>query len=198
MRRTSVRVTADPATNTPKDFTMQTIVSATQKGGSGRSTLAIGLALAAIQAGHQVRLVETNSQGTLRTGGAAASIPSPWSSRFTAAANSSNGCSPLPERRNLGDRRYRRRRQRRNKGGHSLGRLVPDPARPTIADIEATAATLHVVRACDTHSPSSSTRRRSAVSASTTLRHRFATKGRSNTDVLAQPFIVMRNHHQDA
>ena len=44
---------------------MQTIVLATQKGGSGKTTLAIGLALAAIQAGHTVRLIETNSQGTL-------------------------------------------------------------------------------------------------------------------------------------
>jgi chromosome partitioning protein len=44
---------------------MHTIVLATQKGGSGKSTLAIGLALAAIQAGHSVRLIETDSQGTL-------------------------------------------------------------------------------------------------------------------------------------
>ena len=44
---------------------MKTIVLATQKGGSGKTTLAIGLALAAIQAGHTVRLIETDSQGTL-------------------------------------------------------------------------------------------------------------------------------------
>ena len=44
---------------------MYTIVLATQKGGSGKTTLAIGLALAAIQAGHTVRLIEANSQGTL-------------------------------------------------------------------------------------------------------------------------------------
>ena len=44
---------------------MQTIVLATQKGGSGKSTLAIGLARAAIQVGHTVRLIETDTQGTL-------------------------------------------------------------------------------------------------------------------------------------
>ena len=44
---------------------MQTIVLATQKGGSGKTTLAIGLALAAMQAGHNVRLIETGPQGTL-------------------------------------------------------------------------------------------------------------------------------------
>ena len=44
---------------------MQTIVLATQKGGSGKSTIAIGLTLAAQEAGHNVRLIETDQQGTL-------------------------------------------------------------------------------------------------------------------------------------
>src|SRR5262245_39683242 len=42
-----------------------TIVLATQKGGSGKTTLAIGLALAALQAGQNVRMIDTDSQGTL-------------------------------------------------------------------------------------------------------------------------------------
>src|SRR5262245_21405175 len=42
-----------------------TFVMATQKGGSGKSTLSIGLAVAAKQAGHIVRLIETDKQGTL-------------------------------------------------------------------------------------------------------------------------------------
>ena len=45
---------------------MYSIVLATQKGGSGKSTVAIGLALAAIQAGHTVRLIETDPQGGYR------------------------------------------------------------------------------------------------------------------------------------
>ena len=44
---------------------MHTIVLATQKGGSGKSTLTIGLALAAKNAGHTVRLIDTDPQGTL-------------------------------------------------------------------------------------------------------------------------------------
>jgi chromosome partitioning protein len=44
---------------------MQTIVLTTQKGGSGKSTLSISLALAAIRAGHNVRLIETDPQGTV-------------------------------------------------------------------------------------------------------------------------------------
>src|ERR1700687_3649378 len=62
---TQYGVTADPSKIDPKEFTMLTLVLATQKGGSGKSTLAIGLALAAIQAGRSVRLIETDSQGTL-------------------------------------------------------------------------------------------------------------------------------------
>jgi len=44
---------------------MQTIVLTTQKGGSGKSTLAISLTLAAFRAGHNVRLIETDPQGTV-------------------------------------------------------------------------------------------------------------------------------------
>ena len=44
---------------------MDVIVLATRKGGSGKSTLAIGLALAAQRTGQLVRLIETDSQGTL-------------------------------------------------------------------------------------------------------------------------------------
>ena len=62
---------------------MHTIVLATQKGGSGKSTLAIGLALAAIHAGHNVRLIETDSQGTLSNWQAGDPMPSRWSSRST-------------------------------------------------------------------------------------------------------------------
>ncbi len=72
---------------------MHTIVLATQKGGSGKSTLAIGLALAAIQAGHTVRLIETDPQGTLSNWQSRRPYAEPWSSRFTAPATSSNGCS---------------------------------------------------------------------------------------------------------
>src|ERR1700752_135225 len=44
---------------------VHTIVLATQKGVSGKTTLAIGLALAALQAGENVRMIDTDNQGTL-------------------------------------------------------------------------------------------------------------------------------------
>lgn len=73
---------------------MHTIVLATQKGGSGKTTLAVGLALAAIGAGHTVRLIETDPRGLSRTGKAAASMPSPSSSPSTPPAKSNSGCNP--------------------------------------------------------------------------------------------------------
>ena len=127
---------------------MQTIVLATQKGGSGKSTLAIGLALAAIQAGHTVRLIETDSQGTL----------SNWQSRRPYA-------EPIVEPVYVaGDVEQRLQSLERDgvtltiidtAGGVSAATTSAIrhadfcliPARPSVADIEATASTLSVVRA---------------------------------------------------
>ena len=127
---------------------MQTIVLATQKGGSGKSTLAIGLALAAIEAGHTVRLIETDSQGTL----------SNWQRRRPYAA-------PIVEPV-YAARDVEQRLQSLDRDGVTLAivdtaggvsaatnsairyaDLCLIPTRPSIADIEATAATLGVVRA---------------------------------------------------
>ena len=44
---------------------MHTVVLVTQKGGSGKSTIAIGLAVAAMEGGHRVGLVEADPQGTV-------------------------------------------------------------------------------------------------------------------------------------
>src|ERR1700738_774726 len=127
---------------------MHTIVLATQKGGSGKSTLAIGLALAAIQAGHTVRLIETDSQGTL----------SNWQSRRPYA-------EPIVEPiYAAGD--FEQRLQSLDREGITLAiidtaggvsavtnaairyaDLCLIPARPSIADIEATVSTLGMVRA---------------------------------------------------
>jgi chromosome partitioning protein len=175
---------------------MHTIVLATQKGGSGKSTLAIGLALAAKQAGHNVRLLETDQQGTL----------SNWQSRRGLA-------EPLVETvHNAGDIEYRLQSLARGgvtitiidtAGGVSAattaairhGDLCLIPARPSVADIEATSATLAIARAWKkpfafvlNQTP---IRGRRIDNAASTLALDLA-------EVLAQPFIVMRNDHQDA
>jgi chromosome partitioning protein len=179
---------------------MYTIVLATQKGGSGKSTLAIGLALAAIEAGHTVRLIETDPQGTL----------SNWQNRRVYA-------EPMVEPvYNAGELEQRLQ----SPGESEVALTIVDtasgisaattaairhadlcliPARPSIADIEATASTVSIVRAWKkpfafilNQTP---IRGQRVTSAATSLADDVA---RDLADVLAQPFIVMRNDHQDA
>jgi chromosome partitioning protein len=179
---------------------MQTIVLATQKGGSGKTTLAIGLALAAIQAGHTVRLIETDSQGTL----------SNWQSRRPYA-------EPIVEPiYAAGD--FEQRLQWLDRSGVTLAiidtaggvsaattaavryaDLCLIPARPSIADIEATASTLGMVRAWKrpfafilNQTP---IRGQRLSNAATALGEEAAL---DISGVVATPFIVMRNDHQDA
>jgi len=179
---------------------MQTIVLATQKGGSGKTTLAIGLALAAIQAGHTVRLIETDSQGTL----------SNWQSRRPYA-------EPIVEPVYVaGD--VEQRLQTLESDGVTLAivdtaggisaattsairhaDLCLIPARPSIADIEASASTLGIVRAWNkpfafilNQTP---IRGQRLIHAASSLGDEAAL---DIADVVAKPFIVMRNDHQDA
>ena len=179
---------------------MKTIVLATQKGGSGKSTLAIGLALAAIQAGHTVRLIETDSQGTL----------SNWQSRRPYA-------EPIVEPvYAAGD--VEQRLQSLDRDGVTLtiidtaggvnaattsairhADLCLIPARPSIADIEATASTLSVVRAWN--KPFAFILNQTPIRGQR-LSNAAATLGEEAaldiSGVVALPFIVMRNDHQDA
>ncbi len=179
---------------------MQTIVLATQKGGSSKSTLAIGLALAAIQAGHTVRLIETDPQGTL----------SSWHSRRIHA-------EPVVEPIYNGDELDQRMQSLERSGvtltivdtaggvttatttAIRLADLCLIPARPSVADIEATAATLHTIRAC--YKPFAFVFNQTPIRGQRV--NSVATSVCDDTalelaDVLAQPFIVMRNDHQDA
>lgn len=179
---------------------MHTIVLATQKGGSGKSTLAIGLALAAIQAGHTVRLIETDSQGTL----------SNWQGRRPYA-------EPLVEPvYSAGDIEAKLLSLDNSgvtltiidtAGGLSAATtaairyadLCLIPARPSVADIEATASTLNLARAWNTpfafvlnQTPIRGQRvSNAAIVLGDELSHDLS-------DVVAQPYVVMRNDHQDA
>jgi chromosome partitioning protein len=179
---------------------MHTIVLATQKGGSGKSTLAIGLAIAAKQAGHNVRLIETDPQGTL----------SNWQSRRGTA-------EPMVEAiYNVG--RIETRLGQLARGGVTLAiidtasgvsaitaaaircaDLCLIPARPTITDIESSAATVKAVRAWQkpfafvlNQTP---VRGRRIDSAAHAL---GADDAREMGELIARPFISMRNDHQDA
>ena len=179
---------------------MHTIVLATQKGGSGKSTLAIGLALAAIQAGHTVRLIETDPQGTL----------SNWQSRRPYA-------EPLVEPvYSAGDIEPRLLSLDRSgvtltiidtAGGLNAATtaairhadLCLIPARPSVADIEATASTLSLARVWNTPFAfvlNQTPIRGQRVSNAAIVLGEEATHDLS--EVVALPYIVMRNDHQDA
>ena len=179
---------------------MLTIVLATQKGGSGKSTLAIGLALAAQQAGHIVRLIETDPQATLMNWQTRRGLAEPLVEGVYDAA----AIEPRLEALDAGgvtlaiiD----------TAGGISASTtaairhadLCMIPVRPSVADIEATASTLALARAWKkpfafilNQTPMRGTR---IGNAATTLGEQAALE---LADVLAQPFIVMRNDHQDA
>jgi chromosome partitioning protein len=179
---------------------MRTIVLATQKGGSGKSTLTIGLALAAQQAGHNVRLIDTDPQATL----------SNWQCRRGLA-------EPLVEPVYIADD-LDKRLLAFERGGVTLtivdtasgmsrataaairyADLCLVPARPCIADIEATKPTLHVIRGYN--KPFAFILNQTPIRGQRSNVASHALGGEISADiadVLAHPFIVMRNDHQDA
>jgi len=179
---------------------MHTIVLATQKGGSGKTTLAIGLALAAMQDGQTVRLIETDAQGTLSNWKQRRAQPEPRVEPVTSA-------DEIEQRLEIFERNGVSLTIIDTAGGVSAvttsavrhADLVLIPARPSPADIEATAPTLGLARAW--RKPfafilnQTPIRGRRVGNAATTLGDEAA---RDLCDVLAQPFVVMRNDHQDA
>lgn len=179
---------------------MQTIVLATQKGGSGKSTLAIGLALAAMEAGHTVCLIETDPQGTLSNWQDRRTDPEPMvepvykaleleprlqalqcSGVTVAIIDTAGGVNAATT------------------AAIRYGDFCLIPARPSIADIEATAPTLELARIW--RKPFAFVLNQTPIrghrigQAKTSLADEAAL---DLADVLAQPFIVMRNDHQDA
>ena len=179
---------------------MQTIVLATQKGGSGKTTLAIGLARAAIETGHSVRLIETDPQGTLLN----------WHGRRPYA-------EPPVEPVYIAADLERRLQQIAGEGatlaiidtagGISAATtaairhadLCLIPARPSVPDIEATASTLATVRAWN--KPFAFVLNQTAIRGQRVANAAGALSSEAAhelADVLAQPFVAMRNDHQDA
>jgi chromosome partitioning protein len=180
---------------------MYTIVLATQKGGSGKSTLAIGLAVAAQQAGHNVRVIEADRQGTL----------SNWQTRRRLA-------EPLVEAV-YDAKMIEQRLEAFARGGVTVTiidtasginaattaairhcDLCLVPARPSVADIEATAPTLSVIRAW--RKPFAFVLNQTPIRGSQRINDATSSLDESAprdiAEVLALPYINMRNDHQDA
>ena len=177
---------------------MHTIVLATQKGGSGKSTLAIGLALAAIQAGHHVRLIETCQQGTLSNWQGRRADANTLVETLYAAGDFAQRLSSLE------DEGVTLAIVDTAAGGAATSAAIRHadlcliPARPSIADIEATASTLRELRTAN--APFAFVLNQTAIRGQR-ISNASAALGEAALDipdVVAQPFIVMRNDHQDA
>jgi chromosome partitioning protein len=180
---------------------MQTIVLATQKGGTGKSTLAIGLAIAAMQDGQRVRLIETDRQRTVAN----------WRGRRANAepiVESIAGPGDIERRLPIFDRSGVTLTVIDTAGGVNAMTTVAVrsadlcliPARPSPIDIEATAPTLSMIRAFDkpfafvlNQAPNQSRRVDDAASSLGGAAAALDLSG-----LVASPSITMRNDHQDA
>jgi chromosome partitioning protein len=173
---------------------MRAITLASQKGGTGKSTLCIGLAVAAMEDGERIVLLETDRQGTL----------SNWAARRA---------NPEPIVEKVADRFQLERTLRAlERRGYTLAiidtpgsdnALVADairtanlclvPARPSQADIEATHPTLKAIRRLEKHF--------AFVLNQTPPRGQRPTLvalALNEIGVLALPYIVLRNDHMDS
>ena len=179
---------------------MHTIALVSQKGGSGKSTLAIGLAVAAMQHGHKVCVLEADPQGTV----------SNWRRRRAQAEPAVEPVSAdaLDYKVPFLDRCGVTLAIIDTAAGHSadteaairVADLCLIPARPSPADIEATAPTLAAIRANDkpfafvlNQTPVRSYRLNDAAAA--------LSEGATSLNVmgvLALPYIALRNDQQDA
>jgi chromosome partitioning protein len=173
---------------------MYVVTLVTQKGGSGKSTLTVGLAVAAMEDANRVAVIEADSQGTV----------SSWRRRRT---------NPYPRVDRVADRVEIERAIPRlraegvgltiidtaatNNNLSSCAISVADfcliPARPSPADIEAALPTLTTIRRFN---------RRFAFVLNQTpprgYRLSEAATALNSLGVLALPFIVQRNDYQDA
>ncbi len=180
---------------------MYTVALVSRKGGTGKSTLAIGLAVAAMEAGHSVCLLEADPLGTV----------SNWRRRRTSA-------TPRVETVHDGYVLFHRAQALAHcgitltivdtaggwsdacRGAMAAADLCLIPARPSPADIEATAPTLAAVR--ESGKPFAFVLNQ-IQARSARLKGGAGSLGERAValqiaDVLALPAIVLRNDQQDA
>ena len=173
---------------------MYAIVLATQKGGSGKSTLAIGLAVAAMDAGERVGMIDADPQGTISNWRRRRLNPKPRIEHAASGAALSRalrnlrgeGCTVVVIDTAATDNVL-------SADAIGVADLCLIPARPSPADIEAALPTLSTVRRLDKPLAfilnQTSPRSNRASEAATAL---------NSAGVLALPYIVQRNDHQDA
>jgi chromosome partitioning protein len=173
---------------------MHTLVVGTQKGGSGKSTIATGLAVAAMEAGQRVGVVETDPQGTLSSWSRRRASPEPRMVSATAGIDIErallslrrHGCTlaliDTPATNNLA-----------SVTAFSVAEFCLIPARPSPADIEAALPTLAAIR--NLGKPFAFVLNQTPARS---FRLSEAAMALNNVGVLALPYIVQRTDHQDA
>ena len=173
---------------------MRTIVFASQKGGTGKSTLAIGLAVVAMEDGERVFILETDPQGTISYWSSRRSNPEPAVERIT------NRFRLARALRDLKQRDYTLAIID-TPGSDSdvvteairLADLCLIPARPSQADIEAACPTLKAIRKFD--------RKFAFVLNQAPVRGQRpsqAATALNEVGMLALPYVGMRNDHMDS
>jgi chromosome partitioning protein len=173
---------------------MRTIAFATQKGGSGKSTIAIGVTVAAVQDGERVAILDSDPQGTIANWGMRRASPQPTVVHVAYAFQVERSLQSLAA------------------DGYTLSiidtaagvdrastaaairaaDLCLVPARPSVPDIEAAHPTVRVIREFE--------KAFAFVLNQTAARYvpMDAAAPLYRVGALALPFIVLRNDHQNA
>jgi chromosome partitioning protein len=173
---------------------MRAITLASQKGGTGKSTLCIGLAVAAIKDGERVFMLETDRQGTIANWAARRANPEPVVERVANRFQLEHALRTLEQRGCTlafidtpgSDNDF-------VADAIQAANLCLVPARPSPADIEATHPTLKTIRRLE--------KEFAFVLNQTPPRGQRPTRVAltlNEVGVLALPYIVLRNDHLDS
>ena len=173
---------------------MRAIVFASQKGGTGKSTLAIGLAVVAMEDGERVSILDTDPQGTISYWRSRRGSPEPAVERLTNRFRLESALRDLKQKgRTLAIIDTPGNDSDVVTEAIRLADLCLIPARPSQADIEAACPTLKAAYKFD--------RKFAFVLNQAPVRGRrptLAAAALSEVGMLALPYIGMRNDHMDS
>ena len=173
---------------------MWTITLASQKGGTGKSTLAIGLAVAAIEAGERVCILETDPQGTISNWGIRRVNPEPAVERIVDRFQLERALRILVRKScTLAIIDSPGSDNDITTAAIRLADLCLIPARPSLADIEAAHPTFQAIHRFE--------RAFAFVLNQAPVRGQrtaHVAAGLSEIGVLALPYIALRNDHMDS
>ncbi len=173
---------------------MHTIVLATQKGGSGKGTLAIGLAVAAMGDGQRVAIIDTDQQGTVSNWARRRTLPEPRIDRAESSVEIERALRALESNRyTLAVIDTPATNNYLSSSAISAADMCLIPARSSPADIEAALPTLGIVRKFG--KPFAFVLNQTPARG---FRPSEAAAALNAAGVLAFPFIVQRNDHQDS